>query len=278
MKIKQQVEDFRVRELLADDVLLPRGEHRVYRVTKRKMTSLEAARILAEQVGASAGDVAMCGLKDRQGLTTQHMSLPRAKNVAIDDAELRISSVGYCARPLSSDSSTGNAFEIIDLPLGPDERRSGIVCVRRDGKEARTRIAVERRFRGYTLLRCEPLTGRTHQIRVHLAAGGFPLAVDPNYGRRRALALSEIKPDYRFKPGRVETPLIERLTLHALSIEFARVGGAYGLPPQSAACRRIEFDHAPFAISDVRTRRPFPVRSRSKSASAIAANSATALG
>jgi hypothetical protein len=50
------------------------------------------------------------------------------------------------------------------------------------------------------------------------------------------------------------------------------------LPPHSAACSRIEFDHAPFAISEVRTRRPLPVRSRSKIASAIAPNSARALG
>jgi tRNA pseudouridine13 synthase len=136
MKIKQQVEDFRVRELLADDVLLPRGEHRVYRVTKRKLTSLEAARILAEQVGASAGDVAMCGLKDRQGLTTQHMSLPRAKSVAIDDAELRISSIGFCARPLSSESSTGNAFEIVVRGLSDDDLatlRANLAVTRRAG-------------------------------------------------------------------------------------------------------------------------------------------------
>ena len=59
------------------------------------------------------------------------------------------------------------------------------------------------------------VTGRTHQLRVHLAWAGFPLAVDPTYGRRSALALSEIKPGYRHKPGRAELPLIDRLTLHA---------------------------------------------------------------
>jgi 23S rRNA pseudouridine1911/1915/1917 synthase len=110
--------------------------------------------------------------------------------------------------------------EVIDLALGPDARRSGQMMVRSDGKEARTRISVAERFRGFTLLRCEPMTGRTHQIRVHLAAKGFPLAVDPLYGRRRALPLSEIKAGYRPKPGRPESPLIDRLTLHALEIEF----------------------------------------------------------
>ena len=93
------------------------------------------------------------------------------------------------------------------------------------GKPARTRIAVERRFRGYTLLRCEPLTGRTHQIRVHLAARGFPLAVDRTYGRRDALLLSQIKADYRPKRGRAERPLIGRLTLHALEVGIPVPGG-----------------------------------------------------
>ncbi|HVS17769.1 MAG TPA: RluA family pseudouridine synthase [Planctomycetota bacterium] len=110
--------------------------------------------------------------------------------------------------------------EIVDKPLAPDGRRGGTMAVRAEGKPSRTRLAVEQRFRGFTLLRCEPLTGRTHQLRVHLASEGFPLVVDPLYGRRSALALSEIKAGYRAKPGRPELPLIDRLTLHALRVEF----------------------------------------------------------
>jgi 23S rRNA pseudouridine1911/1915/1917 synthase len=116
--------------------------------------------------------------------------------------------------------------EIIDLPIGPDERKSGRMRVDlQHGKPSRTRIRVEQRFKGYTLMACEPLTGRTHQIRVHMREIGFPLAVDNFYGRRNALSLSDFKRDYRKKPGHVETPLIDRLTLHAREIEFPRIEG-----------------------------------------------------
>ena len=117
--------------------------------------------------------------------------------------------------------------EIIDLPIGPDRRKSGRMCVAdKGGKESRTRVEVEEAYRGFTLLRCEPLTGRTHQIRVHLSHTGFPLAVDSDYGRRDSLALSEIKRNYRVKRGRKESPLIERLTLHAHRLSFPDAGGA----------------------------------------------------
>ncbi len=124
--------------------------------------------------------------------------------------------------------------ELIDQPLGPDSRRTGRQRVMpRGGKPAQTRIEVERRYRGFTLLACHPLSGRTHQIRVHLSSHGFPLAVDPFYGRRDRFLLSEIKPGYRAKPGRIERPLIARLTLHAAAIAF---------PSPSDPTRRIRVE------------------------------------
>jgi len=122
--------------------------------------------------------------------------------------------------PLDADEA-----ELLDYPIGPDRRKSGRMRVDdRDGKPSNTRVRVEQRFRGYTLMRCEPLTGRTHQIRVHLSAAGFPLVVDPVYGRRDSLSLSEFKSKYRPKRGRSESPLIRRLTLHAHRIAFPDAG------------------------------------------------------
>ena len=111
-------------------------------------------------------------------------------------------------------------FDTIDLPIGPDGRRSGKMLVDDRGKAARTEVRVRERFSGFSLLECRPLTGRTHQLRVHLSATGFPLIVDPNYGRRSELLLSEFKHNYREKRGHSERPLLTRLSLHAEAIEF----------------------------------------------------------
>src|SRR5258708_39925398 len=60
-----------------------------------------------------------------------------------------------------------------------------------EGKEAFTRFEVAGRFNGYTLVRAFPKTGRTHQIRVHVASAGHPLAYDPLYGRQAPLRFRE---------------------------------------------------------------------------------------
>ena len=60
------------------------------------------------------------------------------------------------------------------------------MAVVRGGRFARTRYEVVERRRLYTLVRCDLETGRTHQIRVHLAAFGHPVAGDPDYATRRA--------------------------------------------------------------------------------------------
>lgn len=91
---------------------------------------------------------------------------------------------------------------------------------KKGAKPSRTRVRALERYRGFTLMECVPETGRTHQIRVHLSHAGFPLAVDPIYGRRDELLLSELKRGYRPKPGRPERPLLGRLSLHAAAIDL----------------------------------------------------------
>ena len=65
-----------------------------------------------------------------------------------------------------------------------------------------------------------PETGRTHQIRVHMAGIGHALAIDPTYGSREEIHLSDLKPGYRPKKRGTESALMNRLTLHARALRF----------------------------------------------------------
>ena len=135
-RIKQRSEDFRVRELLCDGVLRPSGEWRVFRVIKRKLTSLEAAARLAELAGVAAGDVSMAGMKDRQGVTVQHMALRGGRDVSWRDERLRIEEVGCTDAPLTSEASSGNSFEIVVRGLDRVEierMRTNVPLVREQG-------------------------------------------------------------------------------------------------------------------------------------------------
>ena len=99
--------------------------------------------------------------------------------------------------------------QVIDAPLLVTHRKNGErhVVVDESGKPAATRFRLSRTFGSYSLLTCSPLTGRTHQIRVHALHAGHPLAGDERYGDDTAN--QEAK-----RLG------LKRLFLHAQSIAF----------------------------------------------------------
>ena len=92
----------------------------------------------------------------------------------------------------------------------------------RGGKPATTQFDLLADFGMMALLRVHPLTGRTHQIRVHLASRDMPLAIDPLYGSNGPIMLSDFKTDYRLAKGKTELPLIDRPTLHAYQLELPK--------------------------------------------------------
>ena len=103
----------------------------------------------------------------------------------------------------------------VEVKIAPHPLNPGLMRVdSRTGKKAKTQFEVLERFSGWTLLRCEPLAGRTHQIRVHLRHAGLPVVGDNLYGGK-PLWLSRLKPNYRLKPGHEERPLLSRVALHA---------------------------------------------------------------
>jgi 23S rRNA pseudouridine1911/1915/1917 synthase len=85
------------------------------------------------------------------------------------------------------------------------------------GKEAETRFDVLARYNGFTVLRCEPKTGRTHQLRVHLTHIGHPLAYDPLYGRLSPIRFREFDP-HSGETDAGDEVVLNRLPLHAWKV------------------------------------------------------------
>jgi RluA family pseudouridine synthase len=107
-----------------------------------------------------------------------------------------------------------DTFEVA-AKLAPHPARNGLMRVdSRGGKTARTLFQVVERLCGYTLLNCEALADRRHQVRVHLRHAHLPVAGDAMYGGK-PLFLSHLKPGYRPKTRQAEQPLLGRPALHA---------------------------------------------------------------
>ncbi|MDD7425664.1 MAG: pseudouridine synthase, partial [[Actinobacillus] rossii] len=99
--------------------------------------------------------------------------------------------------------------KVIQAPLLKNELASGerIVKVSLDGKPSETRFSIEERYPNATLVKASPVTGRTHQIRVHTLHAGHPIAMDDKYGDK------DFDTEMRLLG-------LNRLFLHAASIRF----------------------------------------------------------
>lgn len=104
-------------------------------------------------------------------------------------------------------------------PLSTKPPRMGIATGRR-GKWSCTLFRRRFLFRGYSLVHARPITGRTHQIRVHLRHLGHAIVGDTTYGGEPRLLLSRLKQGYRPGRGEEERPLLDRLALHATRIRL----------------------------------------------------------
>jgi 23S rRNA pseudouridine1911/1915/1917 synthase len=120
---------------------------------------------------------------------------------------------------LAKGTPVANQFKV-EAKLAPHPLRNWVMRVDPGhGKRSVTLFEVRERFARCTLLQCEPLTDRPHQIRVHLRHLGHPVVGDQLYGGR-PLLLSRLKQGYRLKPNQTERPLMARPALHAEALSL----------------------------------------------------------
>ncbi|MCO6494832.1 MAG: RluA family pseudouridine synthase [Bacteroidetes bacterium] len=113
--------------------------------------------------------------------------------------------------------------QIIDLPLQISGKR--VKVSHRYGKAAQTILNTIEQFKHFSVVECKPLSGRTHQIRVHLAEQNNPIVNDILYGGEAPL-LSKIKRHFHLsKNEEHESPIIERIALHASGLSFTSIDG-----------------------------------------------------
>lgn len=103
--------------------------------------------------------------------------------------------------------------------------KDGVVRVSKtEGKRALTYFNSIRPYRMHTLVACRPVTGRMHQIRIHLSCLRAPITGDTVYGGK-PFFLSSVKKDFKLKKDHDEEPLIRRMALHAYRLEFTGMTG-----------------------------------------------------
>ncbi len=111
-------------------------------------------------------------------------------------------------------------LEVTDPLRADGDARHRTVRDKRNGKDAKTLFRFIGACGPYSWIEAKPVTGRTHQIRVHLALSGLTIACDPLYGNGEPLLLSKIKRSWRGDEFE-ERPILDRLALHAWKMRVA---------------------------------------------------------
>ncbi|RYZ56633.1 MAG: RluA family pseudouridine synthase [Chitinophagaceae bacterium] len=115
---------------------------------------------------------------------------------------------------------------VINEPIAEHPNKKGLMTVWRKGKESITEYKLLENFRYYSWMEFRILTGRTHQIRVHMKHLGHPIACDPLYGDGKPLLISQIKRNYKLSQSEdEERPILSRLALHSAQLSFKGLRG-----------------------------------------------------
>ena len=111
---------------------------------------------------------------------------------------------------------------LVDKPIL--KLSDGTVRIDKQGKEAQTHFSTLEVFKRHSLIECRPITGRMHQIRIHLAFLKIPISGDETYGGQKFF-LSSVKRGYNLKKNEEEEPFMKRMALHAHSLSFNGLKG-----------------------------------------------------
>jgi 23S rRNA pseudouridine955/2504/2580 synthase len=112
--------------------------------------------------------------------------------------------------------------ELVDASI--EKQNDGTVKIARSGKSAQTYFTTLKTYKNHSLIECRPITGRMHQIRIHLSLLKSPITGDTIYGGK-PFFISSIKRKFNLKKQTEEQPLMKRMALHAFSLEFELING-----------------------------------------------------
>lgn len=115
---------------------------------------------------------------------------------------------------------------VIDEPIAEHPVKKGVMTVYKKGKESITEYEVLEKFRLFSWVQFRILTGRTHQIRVHMKFLGHPIVCDSLYGDGKPVYISQLKSNYKLSKGaEEERPLLNRLALHSSQLQLKGLDG-----------------------------------------------------
>ncbi len=110
--------------------------------------------------------------------------------------------------------------ELVDAPILKQD--DGISKISKAGKPAQTWFSSIKSYTHHTLVECRPITGRQHQIRIHLTLLKASITGDELYGGK-PFFLSSVKRGFNLKKNTEEEPFMKRMALHARSLEFTNL-------------------------------------------------------
>ncbi|HUC82537.1 MAG TPA: RluA family pseudouridine synthase [Flavisolibacter sp.] len=115
---------------------------------------------------------------------------------------------------------------VINEPIAEHPTKKGQMTVWRKGKESITEFKVLESYRLFSWMQFKILTGRTHQIRVHMKHLGHPIVCDPLYGDGKPVFISQFKSRFKLSQDELEErPILARLALHSSQLRFKAMNG-----------------------------------------------------